>query len=127
MFNVPVLDNRLYNKDEVLIVRADGYQNHPLAISADFLAEHPVYHDKINDTEFVVVTDHSGGNRVYGSKGHTFKEVADQSLKDSNGQLWQITEERLTAADGTVLERLPYHRMFWFAWFNTYRDTRLVF
>ena len=126
MFNVPKLDNRLLNKDEVLIVRADGYQDDPLAISSKFLKKNKIYHDKIGNTEFVVITDESGGNRVYKSKGITFTQLSDQTLKDTQGNSWEITEENLIADDGTKLDRLPYHRIFWFAWYNTYEETRLV-
>ena len=37
-----------------------------------------------------------------------------------------IAEEQLQSEDGRTLDRLPYHRIFWFAWFNTYEHTRLV-
>jgi hypothetical protein len=126
MFNVPKLDDRLANKDEVLIVRADGYQDDPLAISARFLSRHKVYHDKIGRTNFVVLTDKSGGNRVYASKSHQFDKLVKGKLMDTAGKLWEVSEEQLISSEGEVLERLPYHRIFWFAWFNTYSETRLV-
>lgn len=126
MFNVPKLDNRLLNKDEVLIIRAEGYQNDPLAIATNYLKKHTVYHDKIGETAFVVLTDKSGANRVYESKGRVFTKIKKKGIKDSEGAYWQITEERLIAPDGQILNRLPYHRIFWFAWFNTYSNTRLV-
>lgn len=126
MFNVPKLDNRLLNKDEVLIVRADGYQDDPLAISSKFLMKNKIYHDKIGKTAFVVLTDDSGGNRVFESQENTFTQLSGQSLQDRQGNSWKITEEKLIATDGTILNRLPYHRIFWFAWFNTYEGTRLV-
>ena len=126
MFNVPELDTRLKNKDEVLIVRADDYKKDPLAISAKFLAKNKIYHDQIGDTKFVVITDKSGGNRVYETKNYTFKTIKNNSIKDSIGKVWQLEEEKLIAPDGTELNRMPYHRIFWFAWYNTYKDTRLV-
>jgi len=126
MFTVPKLDGRLKNKDEVLIVRAEGYQNDPLAISARYLFRHQVYQDKIGATDFVVITDKSGGNRVYTANGHTFDELIKSKLMDAAGALWDISEEQLVSPAGEVLGRLPYHRIFWFAWFNTYRNTRLV-
>ena len=126
MFNVPTLDKRLKNKDEVLIVRAKDYKKDPLAISAKFLAKNKVYHDQIGETKFVVITDKSGGNRVFESKDFVFEKVKNNVVKDSKGQSWKVEEERLVAADGTVLNRMPYHRIFWFAWYNTYKNTRLV-
>ncbi len=126
MFNVPILDDRLNNKDEVLIVRAEGYQNNPLAISADYLKKNKIYQDKIADTNFVVLTDRSGGNRVYKSKDYSFVKIEEENVIDDRGTLWNIEEEKLISSEGKILERLPYHRIFWFAWYNTYRDTRLV-
>ena len=126
MFNVPELDSRLKNKDEVLIVRANGYKEDPLAISAKFLSKNKVYQDQIGNTKFVVITDKSGGNRVYEAKDYTFDKVKNESVKDSNGVVWKVEEEQLVATNGTVLKRLPYHRIFWFAWYNTYKNTRLV-
>lgn len=126
MFNVPELDTRLKNKDEVLIVRAGDYQKNPLAISAKFLTRNPVYHDQIGETDFVVLTDKSGGNRVYGSEGCMFKKIDNDTVEDVEGTIWKIEEEKLISAKGKILHRLPYHRIFWFAWYNTYKNTRLV-
>lgn len=127
MFNVPQLNTRLKNKDEVLIVRADGYKNDPLAISEKFLRKNKVYQDQIGKTKFVVVTDKSGGNRVYESKDFKFKEkLGAIKVKDVNGVIWEMEEGRLIASNGEILKRLPYHRIFWFAWFNTYKNTRLI-
>jgi hypothetical protein len=42
MFNVPKLDRRLKNKDEVLTLVLDEEAARPLAISADFLAKNPL-------------------------------------------------------------------------------------
>lgn len=126
MFNVPQLDGRLANKDEVLIVRAEDYQNDPLAISARYLKRNRVYQDKIGSTDFVVLTDKSGGNRVYSAGDNSFTKLRDGKLLDKNGVGWAVSEERLVAPTGEALERLPYHRIFWFAWFNTYPETRLV-
>ena len=126
MFNVPKLDQRLLNKDEVLIIRADGYQQDPLAISTKFLQRKKVYQNQIGPVSFVVITDATGANRVYESKHHIFKKKEAGKVKDKEGNLWAIHEEYLSMPNGKQLKRLPYHRMFWFAWFNTYPDTRLV-
>ena len=126
MFNVPKLDKRLKNKDEVLVVRADGYRDDPLAISVKYLLKNRVFHEKIGDINFVVLTDDSGANRVYESKGITFEKLDGDYVIDSNKSRWKITESSLIAEDGRTLERLSYHRIFWFAWYNTYYETRLV-
>ncbi len=126
MFNVPKLDERLNNKDEVLIIRTEGYKEDPLAISARFLNRKKVYQNQIGGTNFVVITDESGANRVFASEEIKFKKMVDGKVKDTNGILWTVDEEELTSSDGRVLTRLPYHRMFWFAWYNTYPESRLV-
>jgi len=127
MFNVPKTDVRLKNKDEVLIIRAEGYKEDPLAITAEFLNRKQVYQNKIGDTDFVVVTDASGANRVFASEDIKFKKNKEAGkIRDSEGQVWTVDEEHLTSSDGRVLNRLPYHRMFWFAWYNTYPESRLV-
>ena len=57
MFNVPKVDDRLPNKAEVLALRNSGPPEEQLAIAADFLAQRPVYHDRIGREAFVVLTD----------------------------------------------------------------------
>jgi len=73
------------------------------------------------------VTDASGANRVFASEDIKFKKNKEVGkIKDSEGQVWTVDEEHLTSSEGRVLNRLPYHRMFWFAWYNTYPESRLV-
>ena len=69
MFNVPKLDRRLKNKEEVLTLFPDRYSTRPLAISAKFLTQNTIYHDRIGEVEFVVLTDPSGANRAYRTRG----------------------------------------------------------
>lgn len=126
MFKVPNLDTRLSNKDEVLIVRAKGYKEDPLAISTKYLSKNRVYQDKIGNIAFVVLSDKSGANRVYQIEDQVFVKLKDDKAIDKEGRKWSITEEHLESADGLKLMRLPYHRIFWFAWYNTYKNTRLV-
>ncbi len=126
MFNVPKTDIRLPNKAEVLIIRAEGYQEDPLAISASFLNGKRVYQNQIAGQKFVVITDKSGANRVFASEDIKFKKIVDGKVKDKDDILWTVSEEELSSPDGRVLKRLPYHRMFWFAWYNTYPESRLV-
>ncbi|NJN47737.1 MAG: DUF3179 domain-containing protein [Candidatus Competibacteraceae bacterium] len=127
MFTVPKRDGRLKNKDEVLALLFPQAPDQPLAISADYLARHPVYQDRIGSRDFVVLTDQSGANRVYETKGVVFSEWdQNRTVKDSQGTVWTLSEDRLGTADGRVLNRLPAHRAFWFGWFSAYTHTRLV-
>ncbi len=125
MFPVPLEDQRLKNKDLVYIVRIDNYENHPLAISVDFLDTNPIYQDRIGDKSFIIITDPSGMSRTYYSEGLKFN-YRDNSLFDVNGREWIISEEYLISEDGKKLSRIPTHEIFWFAWYNFYPNTRLV-
>jgi hypothetical protein len=40
---------------------------------------------------------------------------------------WTLSEDKLQAADGRTLNRLPAYRAFWFGWYSAYPRTRLVF
>ena len=127
MFQVPALDTRLKNKDEVFTVLLAAHPDRPLALSADFLAANPVHHDAIEGTALVVLTDPSGGNRAYASEDVTFTAYdGDRSAQDSSGATWTMDEHALTAADGRVLHRIPAQRAFWFGWYAAFPHTRLV-
>ena len=127
MFQVPVLDTRLKNKDEVLTLLLAGHPEAPLAIAAAFLAANPVHHDAIEGTALVVLTDPSGANRAYASEDVTFARYdGDRSVEDASGMIWTLDEHALTAEDGRVLRRLPAQRAFWFGWHAAFPNTRLV-
>lgn len=126
MFPVPKSDKRLYNKAEVMIIRSAGYETDPLAISAKFLKKNKVYHDQIGDISFVVLSDKVGSNRAYQITDQQFDEIDGDEVIDAKGDTWTITEDALIHPGGIRLDRLPSHRIFWFAWFNSYPQTRLV-
>lgn len=127
MFEVPKLDKRLKNKDEVFIVRAEN-EPEPLAISQRFLQSHLVYHDTVGRVAFVVITDSTGAHRAYESPDQKFVGRTDSTtLLDDQQRTWKITEQEIFSADGeTKLKRLPAHRAFWFGWHAAHPDTRLV-
>lgn len=127
MFNVPKVDKRLKNKDEVLGLVFSQHADQPLAISIDYLSKNPVYHKQIEDLDFVVLTDKSGAARVYESKGIKFKEWDQKkSVTDVNGKKWALSESKLESSDGQELFRLPAHRAFWFGWYGAYSNTELI-
>ena len=127
MFQIPSVDTRLKNKDEVFTVLLGAHPDRPLAISADFLAANPVHHDAIEDTALVVLTDPSGANRAYASGDVTFTSYdGDRSAEDASGTAWTLDEHALTAEDGRVLHRIPAQRAFWFGWYAAFPHTRLV-
>ena len=127
MFQVPALDTRLKNKDEVFTVLLAERRDHPVAFAADFLAANPVHHDAIEGIALVVLTDPSGANRAYASEGVTFTGYdGDRSVVDSSGTTWTLDEQALIAEDGRVLARIPAQRAFWFGWYAAFPHTRLV-
>ncbi|MGB2692004.1 MAG: DUF3179 domain-containing protein [Thermodesulfobacteriota bacterium] len=127
MFNVPKVDKRLKNKDEVLGLVFSQHADKPLAISIDYLSKNPVYHKQIEDLDFVVLTDKSGAARVYEAKGLKFKDWdQNNSVTDVNGNKWALTESKLTSPEGNELFRLPAHRAFWFGWYGAYSNTELI-
>jgi hypothetical protein len=127
MFNVPKLDQRLPNKAEVLALRFSDAPDEQLAIAADFLAANRVYHDRVGRTNFVVLTDPGGANRVYASSKVAFANWnGEHVLHDRAGKVWKVDEDRLTGPRGESLKRLPAHRAFWFGWYAAYPSTRLV-
>ena len=127
MFQVPELDGRLNNKDEVLGLVLPRYPDQPMAIAVAYLADHPLYQDRVGELDVVVLTDTSGASRVYESGGMTFTGWdGDSQLRDKEGGVWRLEEAKLKAADGRSLYRLPAHRAFWFGWYSAYSHTRLV-
>lgn len=123
MFTVPQSDRRLRNKDEVLALREGNQQ---LAISAEYLKGHPIFHDTIGRKAFVVLTGKSGGNRVYESGDVRFRSWdGDVTLVDGEGRKWTMTNEAIVAEDES-LKRMPAHRAFWFGWHAQFPETRLV-
>ncbi len=127
MFNVPKLDMRLKNKDEVLGLVFSQYPDKPLAISVEYLSKNPLYHKQIGDLEFVVLTDKSGAARVYETNGLKFKDWDQKdTVTDAGGTKWTLSEAALTSANGDKLFRLPSHRAFWFGWYGAYSNTKLI-
>ncbi|MEO5764287.1 MAG: DUF3179 domain-containing protein [Casimicrobiaceae bacterium] len=127
MFNVPKVDPRLPNKAEVLAVRVAESSGQQLAIAADYLAAHPVYHDRVDTVAFVVLTDRSGANRVYDAHDLTLASFdGGETARDREGGVWKVSEARLAGPRGETRARLPAHRAFWFGWVAAYPGTRLV-
>lgn len=127
MFNTPFSDKRLKNKQEILALRFAASPKEQLAIDTDFLNRNPLYEDQVGQQKLLVLTDLSGANRVYDPGEIKFHNYDGRSaLVDDAGQRWTLSESLLTSEQGTKLERLPYHRAFWFGWHANYPDTRLV-
>lgn len=127
MFKTPFNDARLKNKQEVLALRFQAAPEQQLAIDTDFLNKNRVYHNRVGQQKFVVITDDTGANRVYASKDIKFKDFdGELTVTDSKGKKWELRESSLLAENGEQLPRLPYRRAFWFGWLAAFPDTKLV-
>ncbi len=127
MFNTPFNDKRLKNKREVLALRFPAAPNQQLAIDTKFLQKNPVYRDRVGQQQFTVLTDKTGANRVYDTLDIKLKTYdGNFTVIDQAGIQWTLTESWLENADGHRLERLPYHRAFWFGWRAAFPQTKLI-
>lgn len=127
MFNTPFNDKRLKNKREVLALRFPAAPNQQLAIDTKFLKKNPVYRDRVGQQQFTVLTDRTGANRVYDTLDIKLKTYdGNSTVIDQSGTQWTLTESWLENADGHRLERLPYHRAFWFGWRAAFPQTKLI-
>lgn len=126
MFPVPISNNSLKNKDEVFVIRSDGYQKSPLAISIKYLKKKKWHQDRIAEKNIIVVADKTGATRAYEAKNITFSAFSKGKLQDDNNRFWTPQEEYLISDDGKKLYRLSGHNIFWFAWYSAYPDGRLV-
>lgn len=127
MFFTPFDDKRLKNKQEVLALQFPEYPRKQLAISTKFLKKRPVYEGALGPVDFVVFTDESGANRVYDRSDISFKSFdGKEGITDKEGKTWRLFENRIVREDGLMLQRLPYHRAFWFGWKAAYPNTKLI-
>ena len=131
MFQVQARDDRLDNKEEVVVMLVDGPggDRHPVALSVGFLEDHPVFQAEAAGQSFVVVTSADGANRVYRTDGQRFeRRIDDFRIADVDGRVWRVTEDGLIADEGpdTTLARLPAHRAFWFGWYAQFPHTELI-
>jgi len=125
MFPVPRMKEILKNKDEVFVVRIPESKNDPVAYSIKYLKKNRVFHDRIGDTEIVILTDENGAARAYESLDLIFDHDRHLIFTDQNRVSWYQTETGLES-DGRVLKRLSGHNIFWFAWYSNYPNTRII-
>ncbi|NER13937.1 DUF3179 domain-containing protein [Leptobacterium flavescens] len=127
MFNVPSPDKKLKNKQSILAIRLAEYPEDALAVSTKFLKKNPVYQHTIGKMNFVVLTDKTGANRVYETKGAVFSDYdGDFTATDHLGRSWTLSEDKLESTTGEILQRIPAYNAFWFGWKAAYPHTELV-
>ncbi len=134
LFAVTATDDRLEPTAEVLTMRlgpegAPGAERVPVAISEEFLGKNRLHQLEAAGERFVVVTSPKGGHRVYRAGTTQFtRERKGETLEDSAGGRWQVTEDALVAegASTAPLPRVLSHRAFWFGWYAQFPDTQLI-
>ena len=131
MFDVPELDDRLDNKDEVLVVLLEDERGdrRPLAIAADYLEDHRLHVEEHVGRRLLVVTSRDGANRVYDAGSTAFEHLSgDLVVLDAEGGRWRVTEEALVHATDPERRapRVAAQRAFWFGWYSQFPETRLV-
>ncbi|MEM8948875.1 MAG: DUF3179 domain-containing protein [Pseudomonadota bacterium] len=114
MFPALVEDERLEPKDYVYAVRVDGLAKAwPLA---DF-ADKRVINDRIGDLRVVLIGDvETRTVRAYLRDDVVVKATDDPDMILAGDLPMKVREEGLIADDGQVMERLPGHIAYWFAW-----------
>ncbi len=127
-------DSRLNSKDHVIVLRiGDEHKAYPLKV----IQQKSIVNDTVNGADIVVLSgsNKSLGAAIYARGGRTFGLAEDhdptgglpESIVDSDGQKWKLTEEALVnvADPSQTLKRMPSHQAFWFAWFAFHTDTQL--
>ena len=127
MFNVPSIDKKLKNKQSILAVRLQAYPYDPVAISTKFLNKKNIYRFRIKEVQLTVLTDASGGNRLFETEDVILKKYQGSAqLLDNQGELWTLYEDFLENEMGRRLERVPTFNAFWFGWKAAYPETKLI-
>ena len=131
MFDVSRRDDRLDNKDEVVVMLLEDDQGvrHPLAIAVEFLRDNRLYHVDHAGRHLVIVTTEDGANRVYDAADVLLvRLLADDRVADADGGVWTVTEDGLVAQVETSrqLPRVAAQRAFWFGWYAQFPETELI-
>ncbi len=138
MFPVWQRSNLLESKDRIYALQVE---NIPKAYPVAILIEEQVVNDTIGDTNIVLVaarddvtvrsgpvtTYNAGGEvRAYNREDETFEPGSDpDTLLDSSGRSWQVTEEALLGPDGELAPRINGHLAYWFGWYSFFPKTLL--
>lgn len=124
MFPVPDMDKRLKNKDEVFVLRTDGFESDPLAVAVKYFKKNKFYQTEVAGNSFVLVRSRTG-IRAYHNEENLKFDYKNGKLLDHLGNEYTSNEDELTSPN-KVLKRASSHHTFWFAWRNMYPETRLI-
>jgi len=140
MFPVWQRSDLLPTKDRIFALQIDGI---PKAYPMNILAAEQVINDSIGQTSIVLIavrgditvdgvnqragqfTYNTGGEvRAYDRVGETFSFGPDaDTILDSEGRPWQVTEESLIGPNGEEARRINGHLAYWFGWFSFFPQT----
>ncbi|MGH2593549.1 MAG: DUF3179 domain-containing protein [Anaerolineae bacterium] len=140
MFPVWQRSKLLPDKSRVYALRIDGL---PKAYPLDVLAGKQVVNDTLGETNVVLVTGRgtvtvqgenlrigavtyeAGGEvRAYNRDAEIFSPGPDaDTLLDSAGRVWRVTEEALVGPDGELAPRISGHLAYWFGWYSFFPKT----
>lgn len=142
MFPVWQRSDLLGSKDRIYALQVDGI---PKAYPLEILAAEEVINDTIGDIPIVLIAArgditvdgnslrdgqvryNAGGEvRAYNRGNEIFTSGPDpDSVIDSSGRIWQVTEEGLAGSDAEFLPRINGHLAYWFGWFSFFPRTLL--
>ena len=124
-FNVPEVDDRLAQKDDVFVVRVgEALTAYPISV----LAERGIVIDEVGGLAIVVIATADGeGGRAYETGDVQFESahLSHGTLTNSDGGVWMIRENSLLGPDGERLPRVGGHNAYWFAITNQTPEGRL--
>jgi hypothetical protein len=138
MFPVWQRSKLLETKDRIYALQVDGI---PKAYPVDLLVAEQVVNDTIGETALVLIAArgeitvqsgqttryNAGGEvRAYNRMGESFSPGPDaDTLLDSSGGVWKVTEEALVGPRGELAARVSGHLAYWFGWYSFFPNTLL--
>ena len=125
IFQVPVTDDRLAQKDEVFVVTEGDAL---IAFPVTTLAEESIVNETLGPRPIVAIATPDGmGGRAFerGDREFVAADLAAAVVTDDTGQTWTISESALRSAGGESLARINGSNAFWFAVANLVPDARL--
>jgi hypothetical protein len=140
MFPVWQRSSLLETKDRIFALQVEGI---PKAYPVNILAEKQVVNDTIGGTPIVLIAsrgeitvdginqrigpvsyDAGGEIRAYQRNDETFFPGTDpDTVVDSKGRTWLMTEEALIDPEGYLAPRINGHLAYWFGWYSFFPQT----
>ncbi len=142
MFPVWQRSDLLPTKDRIYALQIDGI---PKAYPLDILMAEQVINDAVGQTSIVLIAtrgnimvdgvsqrrgevtyDAGGEVRAYSRADQIFSPGNEpNTLIDSEGRTWEVTEDALIGPEGEVTPRINGHLAYWFGWFSFFPQTQV--